>query len=57
MPRVPFDDLKAELKHVLMKRGCPESTADAMGALERWDGNLGMGIPVDDPLWSRLRAM
>lgn len=87
MPRIVFDELKAEFKRVLMKKGCDEATADlsaqliaetscdgvyshgvnrfprvieyidkgyidlkakptlteAMGAFERWNGNLGLG--------------
>ena len=87
MPRIPFDELKAEFKRVLIKKGCDEAAADlsaqlmtetscdgvyshgvnrfprvieyidkgyidlkakptkvdAMGAFERWDGNLGLG--------------
>ena len=87
MPRIPFDELKAEFKRVLIKKGCAEAAADlsaqlmtetscdgvyshgvnrfprvveyidkgyidlkakptkvdAMGAFERWDGNLGLG--------------
>ena len=87
MPRISFDELKAEFKRVLIKKGCDEATADlsaqlitetscdgvyshgvnrfprvieyidkgyidlkakptltdAMGAFERWNGNLGLG--------------
>ena len=87
MPRISFDELKAEFKRVLIKRGCDEAAADlsaqlitetscdgvyshgvnrfprvieyidkgyidlkakptltdAMGAFERWNGNLGLG--------------
>ena len=87
MPRISFDELKAEFKRVLIKKGCPEADADlsaqlmtetscdgvyshgvnrfprvieyidkgyinlqakptkeeGMGALERWNGNLGLG--------------
>ena len=28
MPRISFDELKAEFKRVLIKKGCDEATAD-----------------------------
>ena len=33
MPRIPFDELKAEFKRVLIKKGCPEAAADVSAQL------------------------
>ena len=33
MPRIPFNELKAEFKRVLMKKGCDEAKADLSAQL------------------------
>ena len=33
MPRIPFAELKAEFKRVLIKKGCDEATADLSAQL------------------------